>query len=137
MSRISWKFRGEISAGNSFGRLGHAVAVDNENNRIFLFGGYKDGFYFNNLYEIKVLDSKVNSKVMNISNRPSKRKGHKMIYYNNHLILFGGAAYESKSLMDNKFYSLNLDTCKSEKNVRHFFGQLFLCNPSRHLSQHP
>lgn len=92
-------------------RASHALTMDNDDNA-WIFGG----FYFNKKYRSNRDLVKYNFKsksftvINSVNTPPSSRYDHSLVYYNNHLYLFGGVINDKD--ITNEFWSFNILTSK-------------------------
>lgn len=86
------------------GRTGHGAAIDN-NGQMFIFGGYTDKGYSNELFIIDLVNQQFNFDTSTIGLTPSPRESFVFHSINNKIILFGGF-HEGGVLND--LYFLNL-----------------------------
>lgn len=86
------------------GRTGHGAAIDN-NGQMFIFGGYTDKGYSNELFIIDLVNQQFNFDISTMGLAPSPRESFVFQSINNKIVLFGGF-HEGGVLND--LYFLNL-----------------------------
>lgn len=98
------------------GRGGHSMVIDEENLRIYIFGGWdgsqdlSDFWYYDILNESwHCLDSDENESPFNHAH-PSKRSCHKMVYDNKYsrILLYGKYSKPNEVPIDNFLYEYNI-----------------------------
>ena len=77
-------------------RYHHSMAYDDENGRVFLFGGQNGLGYYDRTWVYQSGDW----SQLTTSNNPPARALHAILYYNNQIWLFGGRAVDGTSLND-------------------------------------
>ena len=84
-------------------RNSHTLSFDNKNS-LYIFGGGNGSGLLNDLWEFNIEKEKF-SQILFEKNKIKPREMHGMVYYKDHLYIFGGRLYES---IDNKIYKINL-----------------------------